>query len=73
VSIICLHCKVRGAGRPRKGVAGGASRVVESRKVIARTRLRGRREVTRTIQRIRQCKKCRYRWKTIEVTVVRRG
>lgn len=69
MTIICLHCKVRGPGRPQSGVAGGKSRVVETRRVLARTRLRGRREVTRTLQRIRECLKCRYRWKTIEVTI----
>lgn len=70
MTIICLHCKVRGPGRPRAGTAGGRSRVVESRAVLSRTMLRGRREATRTMLRIRECLKCRYRWRTYEVTIM---
>jgi hypothetical protein len=72
MGVICLHCKVRGPGRPRSGVAGGKSKVVETRRVKAKTRVRGRVEVTRTIMRIRQCLTCRWRWRTVETTIVPR-
>lgn len=72
MSIICLHCKTRGHGRPAKGTSGGESRVLATRKCIARTMMRGSREVTRSVRRVRQCKDCRYTWSTIEVTIVNR-
>lgn len=72
MSVICLHCKTRGPGRPAKGTTGGESRVLATRRVIARTMMRGVREITRSVRRIRKCKDCGYLWRTIEVTIVNR-
>ncbi len=66
MTIICPHCK------PDYGAGAGRSRVVETRTVIARTRLRGPRRATRTVQRIRECLACCYRWRTREVTMPNR-
>lgn len=63
MTIICMHCKrpaYRGYDAPR-------SKVVETRVVTGETRVRGRRELSRTVQRVRECPKCRFRWRTIEI------
>lgn len=63
MTVICMHCKrpaYRGFDAPR-------SVVKETRIVTGETRVRGKRELARTVQRLRQCPKCRFRWRTIEV------
>lgn len=63
MTAICMHCK-----RPSyRGIDAPRSVVVETRMVPGETRVRGKREVTRSIQRIRQCPRCQFRWRTIEV------
>lgn len=47
----------------------GKSRVVESRRELCRVRLHGKRVVARTIVRLRECLRCRRRWKTIEMII----
>lgn len=65
----CPHCRVPWQGK--KGLYGGRSRVVETRTVRARTALRqGKRELTHTVQRLRECLKCRFRWKTREIAIM---
>lgn len=60
MTVVCDHC-------------GHGSSVVETRTVLVRgsgvsTAARRR---TRTVCRLRQCKRCRFRWKTMEVPVRR--
>jgi hypothetical protein len=66
MTIICMHCK-----QGRQGHRGTAtrSRVVETRPVRGDTWVRGRREATTTVQRVRECIKCRFRWRTRETVV----
>ncbi len=66
MTIICMHCK--GA---RQGLRGTLvrSRVVETRTIKSDTWVRGRREATMTVQRTRECLKCRWRWRTREAIV----
>ena len=68
MTIQCVHCKITWRGK--KGMHGGRSRVVETRVVAARTQTSRRvRKVVRTVQRIRECLTCRYRWKTREIAI----
>ena len=68
MSAFCALCRgsVKGGRRPRDL---GKSKVVESRRKPCHITLRGKVQRNTTIVRIRQCLKCRYRWKTMEVVV----
>jgi hypothetical protein len=67
MTIQCPHCRVIWRGKP--GMHGGRSRVVETRTVSARTTTTVRNVRTMTVQRLRECLTCRWRWRTREVMV----
>jgi hypothetical protein len=62
--IICPLCKRK---RQYKVHNEGKSRVVETRDKTCRSVFRGKVMRSRTVTRVRECTKCRYRWKTVEV------
>lgn len=54
MSTICPSCR-------------GKARVVETRAKPSRIIFKGKRSRSQTVVRLRECPKCRYRWKTCEV------
>lgn len=70
MTIICMHCKPCIKYRPpRDAPRAPRSRVVETRVASGETRVRGKRESTLTVRRIRQCPQCKFRWHTVETVV----
>ncbi len=71
MTILCIMCRPvrKRAGRPERGYAplSGESKVVQTKRIRALFKIRGKNYTTDTIARVRECKKCRYRWKTREI------
>lgn len=67
MSTICPLCKGSKPGPRPPGL--GKSKVVETRRKACHVTLRGKVQRNATLVRLRQCLKCRYRWKTMEVIV----
>ena len=67
MAALCTMCKGSKPGKRPPGL--GKSKVVETRRKPCHVTLRGKTARNTTLVRIRQCLKCRHRWKTMEVIV----
>ncbi len=69
MSTLCPLCNPK-VGRRTPGQ--GRSRVVETRRKNCRVTFQGTSRRNTTVTRVRECLKCRFRWKTMEVMVFSR-
>lgn len=69
MSVVCIACMKVSRGNRRNKDMGGSSRVVETRKRILCTDFKGKRVYTRTVERLRECRSCKRRWRTKEIFI----